>query len=67
MKTCALKALLTSLALRAVVGEGVVIFKDRIFGLFNYVEQNGYLKILIVCDWGNGGHERGVSYPSITF
>ena len=26
----------------------------------NYAEQNGYLKTLIGCAWGNGGCERGL-------
>jgi hypothetical protein len=39
--------------------EGAVILKDIISGLFNYVEQNGYLKILIGCVLGKGGRERG--------
>ena len=48
-------------------GRRVVILKDIIFGCFNYVEQNGYLKILIECVWGNGGCGKGVSCPPITF
>jgi hypothetical protein len=47
--------------------EGNVILKNIFSGLFNNVEQNGYLKILIGCVWRNGGCERGVSYPSFTF
>jgi hypothetical protein len=46
---------------------GFAILKDIISGPFNYVEQNGYLKILIECVLGNGGRERGASYPPITF
>ena len=45
----------------------IVILKDRISGPFNYVEQNGYLKILFGCVWGNGGRGRGVSYFPSTF
>ena len=36
-------------------GWGFVILKDIISGSFNYVEQNGYLKILIWSVWGNDG------------
>ena len=45
----------------------VVILNYIISGPFNYVEQKGYLKILIECVRRNGGHERGVSCPQITF
>ena len=48
-------------------GGGFVILKDTISRPFNYIEQNGYLKILIGCVWGNGGRGRGVSCPLITF
>jgi hypothetical protein len=47
--------------------DGVIILKGLIFRTFDYVEQNGNLKILIGCVWGNGGRERGASCPSITF
>ena len=46
---------------------GGVILKDLIYGSFDYVEQNDYLKIFIGCDWGNSGHGRGVSCPPNTF
>jgi hypothetical protein len=39
-------------------GGGVVTLKDLVSRTFNYVEQNGYLKILIGCVWGNSGLER---------
>ena len=35
-------------------------FKDTISGPFNYVERNGYFKILIGCVWGNGGRGGGL-------
>ena len=38
-----------------------------ISGPFNYAEQNGYLKIVIGCFWGNDGHGRRVGCPLITF
>ena len=38
---------------------GFVILKDLISRTFNYVEQNGYLKILIGCVWGKGGVRGG--------
>ena len=41
-------------------GGGGFILKDIISGLFNYVEQNGYLKILIRCVWGKGGLGGGL-------
>ena len=47
------------------VGGGVEL-KDVIFGPFNYVQQNDYLKILIGCAMGNGGRGRSVSCPPIT-
>ena len=47
--------------------EGVITLKDLISRIFNYVEQHGYLKILIGCVWENGGRERGVSRYPITF
>ena len=46
--------------------DGAIILKDLISRTFDYVEQNGYHKILIGCVWGNGGPETGVSRPSIT-
>ena len=46
---------------------GGVILKYKFCEAFNYVEQNGYLKICIGCAWGSGGRGRGVSCPSITF
>jgi hypothetical protein len=36
---------------------GFVILKHLISRASNYIEQNGYLKILIGCVWGNGGHD----------
>jgi hypothetical protein len=45
----------------------IFILKDLISGTFIFVEQNGYLKILIVCVLGKGGRERGASCPLITF
>ena len=45
--------------LRQEIG-GIVILKDIISGLFNYAEQNCYLKILIGCVWGNGKRGRGI-------
>jgi hypothetical protein len=48
-------------------GGGVVILKNLISKTFNYVEQNGYLKILIKWVWGKGRRERGLSCPPITF
>jgi hypothetical protein len=47
--------------------EGVIILKDLISRTFNYVEQNGYFKILNGCVLENGGRERGVSRYPITF
>jgi hypothetical protein len=41
--------------------------KCKFYQEINYAEQNGYLKILIACVWGNGDRERGVSCLSITF
>ena len=38
----------------------VVILEEIISGPFNYVEQNGCLKILIGCVWGNDGRGRGL-------
>ena len=46
---------------------GAGILKYIISGLFIYVEQNDYLKILIGCVWGSGGRGKGVSGPLITF
>ena len=46
---------------------GGVYLKDIISGAFDYVEQNGYLKILIGCVWRNGGHGWGISCLPITF
>ena len=46
---------------------GVVIHKVTISEPFNYVEQNGYIKIFIRCVWGNGERGRGVSSPPKTF
>jgi hypothetical protein len=46
---------------------GCVILENIISRIFNYVEQNGYIKLLIGCVWGNSGCERDVSYPSMTF
>jgi len=43
----------------------VVNLKDVISRPFNYVGQNGYLKIRIGWVWGNSGG-RGVSFPLIT-
>ena len=48
-------------------GWGDVTIKDTISGPFNYAEQNGYLKTLIGCVWGNCGLVMGVSSPPITF
>ena len=48
-------------------GGEVVTIEDIISGPFNYVEQNGYLKIWIGCDWWNDGRGRGVSCRPITF
>ena len=45
--------------LRAVGGGGVVIFKYIISRAFNYVEQNGYFRILIGCVLGKGVRGRG--------
>jgi hypothetical protein len=39
---------------------GEFILKDIISGPFKYVEQNGYLKILIGYVWGYGGRGRGL-------
>ena len=36
-------------------------------GLFYYVEQNGYLKILIECDWKMNGLGMSAAYPPISF
>jgi hypothetical protein len=47
--------------------EGVVIVKDLVSKTFNNVKQNGNLKILIECVWGNGGRKRVVSCSPITF
>ena len=47
--------------------EGVVILKDLISRTFNYAEQNGYLKILIGCVWGEGGREMGAICPQSIF
>jgi hypothetical protein len=47
--------------------EWVIILKDLISRTFNYVEQNGYLKIVIECVWINGGRGKGVSSLPITF
>jgi hypothetical protein len=58
------RAQITTLALRVV---GSVFFKDIISGFLNYVEQNGYLKILTGRDLGNGGRGRDVSCLEITF
>ena len=44
----------------------VVIFKDIIFGTFNYVEQNGYLKIFLDVLGEMMGMGGGVSYPPIS-
>ena len=46
---------------------GFVILKYIISRTFNYVEQNGYLKILIGRFWENGERERGASRYPITF
>ena len=43
---------------------GVIIHKVIITELFNYLEQDGYLKILTGCVWGNDGCEKD-SCPSI--
>ena len=37
----------------------VVILKDVVSGPFNYVEQNGYLKIYLMCLGKWGPRERG--------
>ena len=47
-------------------GCGVAIIKNIISGPFNYFEQNGYLKILIGCVWGNGWRGGGL-LPSNQF
>ena len=39
---------------------GVVILKRIIFELFNYVEQDGHLKISIGCFWVYSGSGRGL-------
>jgi len=41
-------------------GWGAVILKDIVSWTFNYVEQNGYLKIFIGCFLRNGGRGRGL-------
>ena len=47
--------------------EGGVILKYIISGLFNYVEPNGYLKILIRCVWENDERGRGlVAFQSLS-
>ena len=43
------------------------ILKDIMSGTFNNAEQNGSLKILIGCVWGNFGHGEGVDFAPITF
>jgi hypothetical protein len=48
-------------------GGGVVILKNIISGPFNYIEQNGHIKMLIVNFWGNNEHGGGVIIPPITF
>ena len=45
--------------------EGVLILKDIISGLLNYVRQNNYLEILTGSVWGNDG--RGGWLPSNHF
>ena len=47
-------------------GCGVVI-SNIVSEPFNYVEQNGYLKILIGCVWGKGGHGKRGWLPSYQF
>ena len=37
-----------------------MILKDIIYGPFNYVEENAYLKIFIGRVWEKGGRGRGL-------
>ena len=60
------KVKLITFTRRAVWGK-VVTFNNRIPRPFNYVEQNGYLKILIECAWGKGKRGRRVNYSPMTF
>ena len=59
-------ALLTTPAMRS-VGMEVIILKDIVSEHFNYVEENGYLKILIGCVCWNGGRGRVANCPPIAF
>jgi hypothetical protein len=40
--------------------EGVLILKDIISGLLNYIKQNNYFEILTGSVWGNDGCGGGV-------
>ena len=44
-------------------GGGGIILKDLTLGPFNYVEQKGYVKILIGCVWGNVGRGKKGRLP----